>query len=294
MPQKGFTNPSPQQQERYIHRTIGELLEQPNEEAIFRLLDSGDLDMKDVLETAEKPEFSFEIDQETTEPPEIDSFTYAGGILQNMEHSNFRSLQYSEDLGIMKIGTVSGHNFMAWTPWLEESRTGSLVGQLYSPWTEETQAFKYGFHDENTENFDDRLLNMIYSTSRETIPRVPCRMPNWNPVEFKKAFSKVAKGKKRGEEYNFIEELESNGNVGIGNNNYIGKKQGRDALEAVQGFINRARDARIVDYFVEIDYSNSELNVINGGYKFLTQNYPSDEKRGFKTNIDERIADSWT
>ncbi len=51
-----------------------------------------------------------------------------------------------------------------------------------------------------------------------------------------------------------------------------------------------ARDARIIDYFVNIDYSNDRLNMVNGGYKLLTQN---PEDYDIKTCIDDRIADKW-
>lgn len=255
--------------------------QQRSPENFYAALQDGTIGIE---ENVENPEFDFEISAGYQAPEEPESFTYTGSINNILEESSrIEGVRMDSDQGYFEVETYSGDNWNVFIPFIDEG-TADILLQAESPWTEETVSLGYDRQLEAPEGFSEDALNICYDLSREVIPEPGIKVQGQNADTLASEISAF-------EKINAFERLESKGEAGFEDHESLGNngQQGRNIPIALHNFVEKLRDARVIDYKTTIfGNDQSKIEIDSGGYKTLTS-----EEKNSKEIIEERLPESW-
>lgn len=211
--------------------------------------------------------------------PNFESFTGERVWEEMLENSDVTSIEWgvidegdrTPASGPIKVETRSaqgGDAHQFWIPFVDEKR-GKIAGVIQPPYSAPEPFTHSRDQPHRTDSWiDEDAMEAAYVTARETIPGVhPDYTEEYDADWFR---SKILNTSAE----SMIRRLESNGEVQVGSNEYIGKERGGKATDPLEEILGEAKERRIIDYTVENENNENMVRIDNGGYKWLTKNVP--------------------
>jgi hypothetical protein len=143
-----------------------------------------------------------------------------------------------------------------------------VVAGFVEPPYDTPETFAHSLAEEpssDAEFFEKDVLDIAYMAAQELVPEVePDYTGRYDKDWFKSKLYSTGI-------ISPLRELESEGEVRIGDQTHIGTARGGGATGEVQEFANRARERRIIDYRIENDNKDNLIRIEGEPYKTITQ-----------------------